>query len=73
LRKYITEILAGVSLALSIFFLVHQRLCTEGGWFNWEQFIHNLHHEHLMVLCFVAAIALLVGKYVSSERSSHSK
>jgi len=65
LTKYITEMVAGVSLAAGIFGLVHQKICTEGGWFNWEQFIHHLNHETLILLCFVATIALLVGKYIN--------
>jgi len=65
MTKYITEILAGISLALGIFGLSHQKLCTEGGWFNWEQFIHHLNHETLILLCFITTIALLTGKYIS--------
>ncbi len=46
---------------LDIAVLIHQKLATTGGYFCWEQFWH---HETLAVLCFVASIFLLVGRYV---------
>ena len=49
---------------LGIAALIHQNFATTGGWFCWEQFIGGLHHETLAVLCFVASIFLLVGRYV---------
>ncbi len=70
--KYITEMLAGVSFAAGIFGLLHQKLCTEGGWFNWEQFICQLNHETLILLCFIVTAALLVGKYVYKPFYKHS-
>ena len=57
--EYLVEILAIIALLLGVFGLVHQKLCTTGGWFNWEQFWH---HEPLIALCFVCAVALFVGK-----------
>jgi len=59
LRKYPVEILATIAFLLGVFGLVHQKLYTTGGWFNWEQFWH---HEPLIALCFVSAVALFVGK-----------
>jgi len=58
----IVEALAGISFLLAIFGLVHQKVATTGGWFNWTQFWH---HEPLIVLCCGVAIALMVGKYAS--------
>ena len=36
--------------------LVHQKLFTMAGWFNWGQFWH---HEPLIAMAFVAWITLL--------------
>jgi len=58
----IAETLAGTSFLLAIFGLVHQKLATADGWFNWMQFWH---HESLIVLCLGVAVALIVGKYAS--------
>ena len=50
------------SFLLAIFGLVHHKVATTGGWFNWTQFWH---HESLIVLCCGVAIALIAGKYAS--------
>lgn len=59
LRKYLVEILASILLLSAIFGLGHQWFIS-GTWFSPEQFWH---HEPLIALCLVAAVALLVGKY----------
>ena len=53
-----------LSLASVVFGLVHQKLVTSGGWFNWEQF---LHHESLIAMAFVGFIVLLVV-YLAEKR-----
>jgi len=58
----VVETLAGIFFLLAIFGLVHQKLATAGGWFDWMQFWH---HEPLIVLCFGVDVALIVGKYTS--------
>jgi len=55
------EILAAVLLCLAVFGLVQQQLTSNDVGFNWRQFWH---HEPLIACCFVAAIALVVGKYL---------
>ena len=52
---------------LGIGSLIHQNFTTVGGWFCWEQFIGDLHHETLAVLCFVSSISLLIGRYMRSR------
>jgi len=55
------EILAVLLLLVAVFLLIHQQLTSGGVWFNWQQF---LHHESFIACSFVAAIALLAGKYL---------
>ena len=43
--------------------LIHQRFWTSGGWFDWQQLVDQLCHEDLIVLCFVAGICLLIGRF----------
>jgi hypothetical protein len=62
-KSVVVETLAGMFFLLAIFGLVHQKLVTNDGWFNWAQFWH---HESLIVLCFGVAIALIVSKYISA-------
>jgi len=47
-------------LLLAVFGLIHQKLFTAGGWFDWSQF---LHHESLIVLCLGIGIALIIGSF----------
>ena len=63
MRKDFVNILASVMFISGVGILIHQNFTTAGGWFNWEQFIEDLHHETLAVLCFASAISLLVGRY----------
>jgi transcriptional regulator GlxA family with amidase domain len=56
--------LGASAFVLGAFGLLHQRLLTTGGWFNWQQF---LHHEPLIFACFVAGVALLIGKYLGRK------
>ncbi len=60
--------LSVLALMAAIFGLVHQKLFTFGGWFNWEQFWH---HEPLIAMSFVGWITLLVVYLV--ERSMVKK
>ena len=48
--------LSMLALMAAIFGLVHQKLFTSGGWFNWEQFWH---HEPLIAMASVGWITLL--------------
>lgn len=47
-------------LALGFLGMLYQKLFTSGGWFDWSQVL-ELHHEHLILLCFVIAIMCLLG------------
>gem|GEM_PF-2553318 len=58
--RSVPDIFAAISFCLAMFLLVHQQLTTN-VWFSWQQFWH---HEPLIACGFVAAIALLIGKYV---------
>jgi len=49
---------------LAIFGLVHHFVVTGGVWWQMEQFMNSLHHENLIVLCIVAGVSLIVGKYL---------
>lgn len=60
------ETLAGIFILLAIFGLVHQKVATSDGWFNWTQFWH---HESLVVLCFGVATSLIVGKYAGAFKA----
>lgn len=54
-------ILSGLLFLTGIFGLIHQRLFTVGGWFNWRQFWC---HESLIAMCFATGVALLIGRYI---------
>jgi ABC-type arginine transport system permease subunit len=61
MKSRLPEILAVLLFFAAIVVLVHQQLITESEWFNWQQF---LHHESFAACFFVAAISLLLGKYL---------
>ncbi len=46
-----------LSLMAAIFGLVHQKLLTSGGWFNWKQFSH---HEPLIAIALIVGVTLLI-------------
>ena len=39
--------------------MLHQRIFTSGGWFNWQQVWH---HELFIVMAFAFGAGLLIGK-----------
>jgi hypothetical protein len=55
------EVLAVMLLWLALILLVHQRLFRNGVWFDFGEFWS---HEALIACCIVAAIALVIGKYL---------
>ena len=61
MKNRVPEILAAIALCLAVFLLVHQQLISDDVWFNWQQF---LHHESFIACGFVAAISLILGKYL---------
>jgi hypothetical protein len=64
MKKFIPEILAGLSVLIVILLLFHQRL-VHGFWFRWYD---SWHHESVEA-CFVAlAVGLLLGKYLGKAR-----
>jgi hypothetical protein len=50
-----------MAVCLGVLTLVHQQLTNNDPWFDWRDFWH---HEPLAACAFVAAIALMVGKYL---------
>ena len=59
MRK-VTFWISFVFFLLGWFGLFHQRFCTSGGWFDWNQFWH---HESLIALCFCVSLTILtMGK-----------
>jgi len=67
MMKNVVNILAGAMFMSGVGILAHQNFMCEGGWFCWGQFIRDLHHETLAVLCFVSAISLLVRRYAGHK------
>jgi hypothetical protein len=61
MKKFVSEILAFLLLCVAVLGLVHQHLFTCDNWFDWSEM---LNHESLIACCVVAAIALVVGKYL---------
>ncbi len=62
MKKYVPEILAVLSLCSAMLVLVHQQLTsTCDTWFHFQE-IHS--HEVLASFCVVAAVALVIGKYL---------
>ena len=61
MKSRLPEILAVMLFFAAIVVLVHQQLITNSVWFNWRQF---LQHESFAACFFVAAISLLLGKYL---------
>ncbi len=49
--------LSVLALIAAIFGLVHQKLFTPGGWFNWKQFSH---HEPLIAIAMIVGVTLLI-------------
>ena len=53
--------LAITAFLLGILGLLHQKFFTGGGWFDWGQVLElKLHHEQLILACFIVGVALLV-------------
>ena len=61
MKKFVLEILAFLLLCMAVLGLVHQQLYTCDAWFDWGEM---LNHESLVACFVVAAIALVVGKYL---------
>ncbi len=61
MRNHVPEILAVIALVLALVGLLHQIFTSEEAWFSWQQFWH---HEPLIIVCVVAAVALVAGKYL---------
>ena len=64
MKNRIPEILAAILFCLAVLLLFHQRLFANHVWFSWQEFWH---HESVIACCVVAAIALVVGKYLGSR------
>jgi len=61
LKNRLPEVLAVVFIFLAAFGLIHQQLTSSDVWFHFGQ-MRN--HETIVACCIVAAIALLIGKYL---------
>jgi hypothetical protein len=61
MRHYVPEILAVIALILSVSALVYQHFASKGAWWDWPQFWH---YEPFIAMGIVAAVALVVGKYL---------
>jgi hypothetical protein len=66
MKHHLTEILAALAFASAIALTVFQHYaCTDTDfWFDWEQFWH---YESFIAMAVVAAIALLVGKFLGKR------
>ena len=66
MKHRVTEILAAIAFMSAISLIVYQHFaCNDNDcWFEWEQFWH---YESFIACAFVAAIALLVGKYLGKR------
>jgi hypothetical protein len=63
--KYIIEILAVVFLCLAVLLMIHQQLTnTCDVWFHVEEIAS---HEVAASFCIVAAVALVIGKYLGKH------
>ena len=62
MKNFVPEILAVAALCLGVLVLVYQQLTSDCPvWFHFEELKS---HEVAASLCFVAAISLVVGKYL---------
>jgi len=66
MKSRIPEILAVIFVCLAVALLIHQQLTSDDVWFNWQQFQH---HESFIACGFVAAVSLLLGKYLGRRRA----
>jgi len=64
MRSRTPEILAGVLMVIAVVVVLHQHFKYHDIWFDLWQ-IKN--HETLILSCVIAAIALLVGKYLGGR------
>lgn len=53
----------GFLLGSALSFSIGQRIFTNGGWFSLDQFVKKLCHEDLILLCFVAGVCLMIGRF----------
>ncbi len=66
MKHYVTEILAALAFGSAIGLTVYQHFACndEDCWFEWFQLWH---YEPFILSAVVAAIALLVGKYLGKR------
>ncbi len=66
MKHHVTEILAGLALLSAIGLTVYQHFACndEDCWFEWFQLWH---YEPFILSALVAAVALLVGKYLGKR------
>ena len=66
MKRHVTEILAALAFLSAIALTVYQHFaCTDDDcWFEWENFWH---YESFIACAVVAAIALIVGKYLGKH------
>ncbi len=60
MNRFVLEILAFIALCLAVFGIFHQHITT-GVWFDYYQLWC---HEDFIAVCIIAAIALMIGKYL---------
>jgi hypothetical protein len=66
-KKYLVEILAVLALCLAVVVLVHQHLVSSCPiWFHTEEIFN---HEAAASFCVIAAVALVIGKYLGKYLS----
>jgi hypothetical protein len=62
MKNFVPEILAVLAICLGVLVLVYQQLTTDCPiWFHFEDLKS---YEVAASFCFIAAIALVVGKYL---------
>ena len=59
-----------LSLVLATIGLVHQKLFTPGGWFDWEQFSH---HESLIAIALIVCITSLLAHLLERRQGKRWK
>jgi hypothetical protein len=66
MKHRVTEILAAMAFACAIALTIYQHFaCTDNdAWIDWEQLWH---YEPFILSAIVAAVALIVGKYLGKR------
>jgi len=69
-NKYKWLYLSIISLVLAAIGLVHQKLFTPGGWFDWKQFSH---HESLIAIALIVCITSFIAHLLERRQDKRWK